>query len=287
MFGSKDNFGYLFFAFKVVYNKIGDNMSSKVFDIYKGKRILLYGGKERTKKETLKRLFQSTSDDWSKEFVQLTTTIRSLKKWEEKMEKLKFLTLSQFLKIFRLFQKELYEDHDYTETLELDSNKKLKEFSKGEKERILFLLQYQLKFQVYLFDEPFLHQNEKHMNLMLKLIDQRLKEGCVVLFWSKYQLEKMEEIISDVLIVTDTKIKFEPLSKVCHHNYSIVHLKGKNYKQLKLSIRNIILKDQTEDEIVFLYCGKFHELFSVLQTVELEDVSIRKQTLDEALMSMK
>ena len=125
------------------------------------------------------------------------------------------------------------------------------------------------------------------MNLMLKLIDQRLKEGCVVLFWSKYQLEKMEEIISDVLIVTDTKIKFEPLSKVCHHNYSIVHLKGKNYKQLKLSIRNIILKDQTEDEIVFLYCGKFHELFSVLQTVELEDVSIRKQTLDEALMSMK
>ena len=98
---------------------------------------------------------------------------------------------------------------------------------------------------------------------------------------------ELEEIISDVLIVTDTKIKFEPLSKVCHHNYSIVHLKGKNYKQLKLSIRNIILKDQTEDEIVFLYCGKFHELFSVLQTVELEDVSIRKQTLDEALMSMK
>ena len=82
-------------------------MSSKVFDVYKGKRILLYGGKERTKEETLKRLFQSTSDDWSKDFVQLTTTIRSLKKWEEKMEKLKFLTLSQFLKIFRLFQKEL------------------------------------------------------------------------------------------------------------------------------------------------------------------------------------
>ena len=38
---------------------------------------------------------------------------------------------------------------------------------------------------------------------------------------------------------------------------------------------------------MFLYCGKFHELFEVLQSVELEDVSIRKQTLEEALQSLK
>lgn len=270
---------------KIVYNKIGDAMSSKLLKSYEGKLIFLYGGPNKTVEETLERLFQSSSDNWSKDYVKLVHALKEVKLWYQRIEKLNFLSLSTFLKFYQLFQKDKYQKNDQyvLECLKLDATKKLKDMNEAEKERIYFLLLYQLNLNIYVFQEPFLHQSDVEVHSMLKLIYEKIKKHQIVFLTSRYQIGRMEQMVTDVLIVSDHKIKFDSVSKICHYNYSFVHLKGKNYKKLKLSIKNIILKEQTDDEIVFLYCGKFHELFQVLQTVELEDVIIRKQTLEEVL----
>ena len=270
---------------KIVYNKIGDNMSSKLLKEYEGKLILLYGGPNKSIEETLEVLFQSSSDNWSKDYVKLIHALKQIKVWYQKLEKLNFLTLSTFLKFYQLFQKDMYEKHDkhVLEHLNLDPNKKLKNMSEAEKERIYFLLLYQLDLNIYVFAEPFLHQNDREVHRMLQFMYEKIKKHQIVFLTSNYQIGRMEQMVTDVLMVSDKKIKFDTVSKICHYNYSLVHIKGKNYKKLKLSIKNIILKEQTDDEIIFLYCGKFHELFQVLQSVELEDVTIRKQTLEEVL----
>ncbi len=268
-----------------MYNKIGDDMSSKLLKAYEGKLIFLYGDPNKSIEEILEILFQSSSDNWSKDYVKLVHALKEVKHWYQRMEKLNFLTLSTFLKFYQLFQKDMYEKNDkhVLEHLKLNPNKKLKDMSEAEKERIYFVLLYQLNLNIYVFAEPFLHQSDSEAHRMLQLIYERIKKHQIVFLTSNYQIGRMEQMVTDVLIVSDKKIKFDSVSKICHYNYSLVHLKGKNYKKLKLSIKNIILKEQTDDEIVFLYCGKFHELFQVLQTVELEDVSIRKQTLEEVL----
>ena len=273
---------------KIVYNKIGDDMCSKLLKECEGKLIFLYGGPTKTTEETLETLFQSSTDNWSKDYVKLIQSLKQQRFWYHRMEKLSFLTLSMFLKFYQLFQKELYEKESSSvlEQLKLDPNKKLKNFTDAEKERIYFFLLYQLQLNIYVFEEPFLHQNDHEVHAMLKLIYEKIKNHQIVFLTSNYQIGRMEQMVTDVLIVTDKKIKLDTVSKICHYNYSFVHIKGKNYKKLKLSIKNIILKDQTEDEIIFLYCGKFQELFQVLQTEELEDVSIRKQTLEEVLRAM-
>ena len=289
MFGYKITSVIFFFIKKIVYNENGDNMSSKMLKEFEGKLILLYGGVHKTKEENLNILFKSSSDNWSKDYVKLLNVFQNQNSWLKRMEKFSFLSLSMFLKIYQLFQKELYQkdDRKILKSLKLDVTKKLKELTSEEKERLLFFLQYQLDLNVYLFEEPFLHQNDNMTREMLKLMFHKLKKHKVIFVTSKYQINRMEQIVTDVLVVTPNKVRLEPISKVCHYHYSLVYIKGKNYKKLKLGIKNIILKEQTDDEIVFLYCGKFHELFEVLQSVELEDVSIRKQTLEEALQSLK
>ena len=270
-----------------MYNKIGDDMSSKLLKSYEGKLIFLYGNPNKTIEEILEKLFQSSSDNWSKDYVKLIHALKEVKLWYQKIEKLNFLSLSTFLKFYQLFQKDIYQKNDkhVLDCLKLDATKKLKDMNEAEKERIYFLLLYQLDLKIYVFQEPFLHQSDSEVHSMLKLIYEKIKKHQIVFLTSRYQIDRMEQMVTDVLIVSDHKIKFDSVSKICHYNYSLVHLKGKNYKKLKLSIKNIILKEQTDDEIIFLYCGKFQELFQVLQSVELDDVSIRKQTLEEVLQA--
>ena len=143
---------------KIVYNKIGDNMSSKLLKEYEGKLILLYGGPNKSIEETLEVLFQSSSDNWSKDYVKLIHALKQIKVWYQKLEKLNFLTLSTFLKFYQLFQKDMYEKHDkhVLKHLNLDPNKKLKNMSEAEKERIYFLLLYQLDLNIYVFEMSFL-----------------------------------------------------------------------------------------------------------------------------------
>ena len=262
-------------------------MSSKLLKSYEGKLIFLYGNPNKTIEEILEKLFQSSSDNWSKDYVKLIHALKQVKLWYQKIEKLNFLSLSTFLKFYQLFQKDIYQKNDkyVLECLKLDATKKLKDMNEAEKERIYFLLLYQLDLKIYVFQEPFLHQSDSEVHSMLKLIYEKIKKHQIVFLTSRYQIDRMEQMVTDVLIVSDHKIKFDSVSKICHYNYSLVHLKGKNYKKLKLSIKNIILKEQTDDEIIFLYCGKFQELFQVLQSVELDDVSIRKQTLEEVLQA--
>ena len=66
---------------KIVYNKIGDNMSSKLLKEYEGKLILLYGGPNKSIEETLEVLFQSSSDNWSKDYVKLIHALKQIKVW--------------------------------------------------------------------------------------------------------------------------------------------------------------------------------------------------------------
>lgn len=263
---------------------------NKRIDFEEGKMILLYGGNSQNTEKMLDVLFQSSSKNWSKDYAKLTTSLKTIKLWKKRMEKVNFLTIHMFLMYYKFFQKELYKENDekILKTLHLDSNKKLKNLTEEEKERLLFFLLYVLDLQVYVFTDFFSKQSYQGMKSMVQLLKEAQKEKKSIFLVANHQWDYIEALVSDVIVVGKKKIvKYEPVEKICHYNYSIVRLKGKEYKKLRLSIKNIILKEQTDDEIVFLYCGKFHELFEVLETVELEDVEIRKQSLEEALHALK
>lgn len=276
---------------KVLYNGYGGKMEkNKKYEFHRGNMILLYGGKHQDMEKMLETLFQCNSNDWSHDYVSLIRALKSLNQWEKRMNQLSFLTLSMFIKIYHIYQKnvDLKQVETVLEQLKLDGHKKLSHFCKEEKERILFLLLFILDMNVYVFVNPFSYQDYENTNRMIKLLEEKKKKGKTIFFMTMGNYEIFEQLMDEVMVIGKQKIiKYEPVSKLCHYDYSIVHLKGKEYKKLRLSIKNLILKEQTEDEIVFLYCGKFQELFSVLQDVDLTDVTIHKQTLEEALYAMK
>ena len=87
-------------------------MSSKLLKSYEGKLIFLYGNPNKTIEEILEKLFQSSSDNWSKDYVKLIHALKEVKLWYQKIEKLNFLSLSTFLKFYQLFQKDIYQKND-------------------------------------------------------------------------------------------------------------------------------------------------------------------------------
>ena len=61
-------------------------MSSKLLKSYEGKLIFLYGNPNKTIEEILEKLFQSSSDNWSKDYVKLIHALKEVKLWYQKRD---------------------------------------------------------------------------------------------------------------------------------------------------------------------------------------------------------
>ncbi len=87
-------------------------------------------------------------------------------------------------------------------------------------------------------------------------------------------------------MIKDGKLQFvKSMKEINSENFKIITLVGRNYKKLKLPIKDIVIKKHEKNNITFIYKGNINDLLKLLIEVELENVLIEDPTLDEIFLS--
>lgn len=169
------------------------------------------------------------------------------------------------------------------EILELDLDKKVKDYSYGNKKKLGIIdgIQHQPKFLI--LDEPTGGLDPLIQNKFFEILEEERKNGATILF-SSHILSEVEKVCDRVAIIKDGTIV---------EVRNMQDMKASKVKRVKIealtpitSIANdgVASFQQLENGCTFLYDGNINNLISQLAQIELVDVHISDPTLEEVFI---
>lgn len=115
--------------------------------------------------------------------------------------------VKEVIKYFEEFYKNFNTQRAYTllEKLKIDPNAKLKELSKGTKEKVQLVLVMSREADIYILDEPIGGVDPVARDYILDLIINNFKEGSSIII-STHLIADIEKILDDVIFIHKGKI---------------------------------------------------------------------------------
>lgn len=168
--------------------------------------------------------------------------------------------------------------------LELDTRGKMKKMSKGMKQKIGIVVAFMNDPDILILDEPTSGLDPLMQNKFIDLIHKEKKKGKTILM-SSHIFEEVEHTCDRVAIIKDGEIvaieKMEDLRKSKRKIYQIEFHSQKDAQTFHLkyewsNIRNNLVTVSLK--------GNVNELLKELNQFEIDDISIRTQTLEELFL---
>lgn len=115
--------------------------------------------------------------------------------------------VKEVIRYFRDFYADFQEERAYRllEQLKIDTNSKLSELSKGNKEKVQLVLVMSRDADFYVLDEPIGGVDPVARDFILDLIIKNFKEGSSILL-STHLIADVERILDEVILIQDGKI---------------------------------------------------------------------------------
>lgn len=115
--------------------------------------------------------------------------------------------VKEIIRYFRDFYADFQEERAYRllEQLKIDTNSKLSELSKGNKEKVQLVLVMSRDADLYVLDEPIGGVDPVARDFILDLIIKNFKEGSSILL-STHLIADVERILDEVILIQDGKI---------------------------------------------------------------------------------
>ncbi len=190
---------------------------------------------------------------------------------------LKGMTDAKILKELKYWLKK-FEIEEY-------ENKKIKELSKGNQQKIQFISAVINHPQLLILDEPFTGLDPINVKLLKDAVYELKKEGCSIIF-SSHQMEHIEEFCEKLIILVKGKVILEGYLKDIKKSYGIkkVIIKGKNIDITKLKkiegVENI--KEKNEEIIIEISNEKLVEqIFNSIKKYEILKFEALEPSLNE------
>ena len=141
--------------------------------------------------------------------------------------------------------KAIDQTHYWLERFELyeQRNRRIEELSKGNQQKIQFILSLIHDPSLLILDEPFTGLDPLNQVLLKEIIQEKSKEGKTILF-STHQMEQVERICNNICLINKGKIilngKLEDIRKANSKNYVNVQYRGElDLEKIKLFFKNI------------------------------------------------
>ena len=155
-------------------------------------------------------------------------------------------TINYFASLRGLSKKRAIEEtHYWLERFDLydQRNRKIEELSKGNQQKIQFILSLIHDPSLLILDEPFTGLDPLNQVLLKEIIQEKSKEGKTILF-STHQMEQVEKICNNICLINRGKIilngKLEDIRKANAKNYVNVSYRGElDLEKIKLFFKNI------------------------------------------------
>ena len=196
-------------------------------------------------------------------------------------------TGQECLNYFKGFKKEI--DEKYLERLiksfQLNLNIKIREYSKGNKQKLAIILALMHKPKLLILDEPTSGLDPVNQHEFYNLINETKKWGTTT-FFSTHILEEAENICDRVGIIKDgTLLKIENVDEFRQKNIRDIRLKTKIDIPLeKLHLKNVKAAEKTPYGYRLTTVGENGKIIKALTDFEINDFRITEPSLEEIFM---
>lgn len=168
--------------------------------------------------------------------------------------------------------------------LELDTRGKMKKMSKGMKQKIGIVVAFMSDPDILILDEPTSGLDPLMQNKFIDLIHQEKKKGKTILM-SSHIFEEVEHTCDRVAIIKDGEIvaieKMEDLRKSKRKIYQIEFHNSNDAQTFHLKYEESNIRDHL---VTVSLKGNVDKLLKELSQFEIDDISIRTQTLEELFL---
>lgn len=167
----------------------------------------------------------------------------------------------------------------------LDANKKIREYSKGNKQKLAIILALMHKPELLILDEPTSGLDPLNQQTLYNLILETKKWGTTT-FLSTHILEEAEKICDRVGIIKDGKLlKIENIDEFKQKNIREIHLETKwSIPLSELKIPGINKVERTTSGYHLISVGKNGGIIKKLSKLNIDDIKITEPSLEEIFM---
>ena len=180
---------------------------------------------------------------------------------------------------------------ELAQILKLDLTKKVKELSKGNKQKIAIILALAPDVELLILDEPTSGLDPLIKNEFYKLLSEKQTKTNCTIFLSSHILSEVEKVANRVAIINKGLIiQVATLDQLQELALKNIEIEYSSQQQAKKSINNIpkrILTNYTiQDNIVNLFCSRenLHSVLSWLKETSFKDLNIRNPTLEDIFL---
>jgi ABC-2 type transport system ATP-binding protein len=191
------------------------------------------------------------------------------------------------IRYFSGFKKEV--DRDYLKNLiknfDLDLNKKIKEYSKGNKQKLAIILALMHKPKLLILDEPTSGLDPLNQQTFYKALAETKQWGTTT-FLSTHILEEAEKICDRVGIIKNGKLlKIENIDEFKQKNIREITLETEKTIPLsEFKITGITKVERTTTGYHLITLGKNGEIIRKLLKHNIDDIKVTEPSLEEIFL---
>lgn len=167
------------------------------------------------------------------------------------------------------------------ERLELDTSKKIRELSLGNRKKVSIVCALQHAPDLYILDEPTSGLDPLMQREFFAILEERNAEGASI-FLSSHILSEVQRHCRHAAVIRNGRLlTVDSTENLGHTDTKRVRLRGVTAPPDLTRIKNV----QTEqDSVSFLYGGELNTLLKALSALPLTDVSISEPDLEEIFL---
>lgn len=194
------------------------------------------------------------------------------------------LTVKEMINLTKTFYKKTISTSKLVKQLDLDLNKKVDTLSFGNLKKLSIILALIHEPKLLILDEPTSGLDPLIKEEFFKILLEQKRKGTTI-FFSSHNLSEVKRICDRIGILKNGKlIALEKTDILTKTDFHIITITGEEYKQLKLPIKEIVIKEKSDTQIKFIYKGNINDLINILSDIKISDLLIEEPTIDEIFM---
>ncbi|MDD2434912.1 MAG: ABC transporter ATP-binding protein [Bacilli bacterium] len=180
------------------------------------------------------------------------------------------------------YQKDISKRTKYlVKKLDLDLTKKIDELSFGNIKKLGIVLALMHEPKLLVLDEPTSGLDPLKQEVFFELMEEEKEKGTTI-FFSSHNLNEVRRICDSVAIIKNGHlVETLKIAKLNKFDFNLISLYSKEYKKLKLPMKDIIIKKQSDEMIQFIYQKDINSLLDFLNTIKIDNLLIEKPSLEE------
>ena len=196
------------------------------------------------------------------------------------------LTVKQMIDYNNSFYKKdcLKKANELVKKLEIDITKKTDELSLGNLKKVGIVLALMHDPKLVILDEPTSGLDPLMQEVFFEIMLNEKKNGTSI-FFSSHNLNEVKKICDRVAIIRKGKIiEVNEVKNIVKNKFVIITVKAKDIKKVKLPLKDMKIKEMTDDSVTFVYQDDINNIIKLLKDINVEELLIEEPTIEEIFM---